>query len=315
MGDSPGDVDDGLSPAEAFAILGNELRLTILRTLWEAEADSLPYAALRRRVEYGDDGNFSYHLNKLTGHFVRKTPEGYALRYAGEQVIRAVVAGTLTEDPSLGPTVVDEPCPYCAARVEVTYREETLTVTCTDCAGVVGGAFPYGTFMSYGFPPAGLVGRTLPEVIDAAHSLYDSKLLPMMNGVCPECAGRVEVSFDVCEDHRTDDGLCPACETRFSVWSEYRCGRCRYRRRSAVWFQALNHPAVVSFYHEHAGLEETVPFRKLTADNASLVRDISTSVLSTEPYRFRVRIPVETATLTVELDDRLDVVSVERPET
>lgn len=306
------DIDSEISPAEAFAILGNENRLSILRTLWEAEEASLSYAELRRRVEYEGEGNFSYHLNRVLDHFVRKTDGRYALRYAGEQVVRAVVAGTLTADPSIGPSVVDDTCPYCGSPVELRYHEETLTVTCTACDGAVGDPYPEGTILSYGFPPAGLVGRSSTEVIDAAHTLYDGKILPMMNGVCPECSGTVDVSFDICQDHETADGICEHCEGRFAVWAAYRCTRCHYRRQSAVWFEALNHPAVISFYHEHAGLEETVPFRKLTSDNAPLVRGITETVLSTDPHRFRVEIPFESATLVVELDESLTVVAVDR---
>lgn len=300
-----------LSPAEAFSILGSELRLAILQALWEADAP-LSFADLHGRVDRDDSGNFNYHLGRLVGDFVRKTDDGYELRYAGETVVRSIVAGTMTEEPSLPPTRVDERCPYCDAPVEVRYEEEVLTVTCTECAGVVGGDYPEGTYMSYGYPPAGLVGRSLPEVVSAAHVLYDSKILPMMSGVCPECAGEVETTFDVCEAHEDDDGLCGRCGTRYAVWSEYVCNRCRYRRKSAVWFEALNHPAVVSFLHEFAGLEETVPFRKLTSENAEIVQDITETVLSTDPYRFRVRIPVDGRALLVDIDERLDVTSVDR---
>lgn len=300
-----------LSPAEAFSILGNELRLSVLQVLWDADGP-LPFAALRRRVDRDDSGNFNYHLGRLVDVFVRKTDDGYELRYAGEKVVRSIVAGTITEDPSHPPTAVDEHCPYCDAPVEVRYDEEVLTVTCTECPGVVGGEFPDGTYMSYEFPPGGLVGRSLEEVVTVAHVLYDAKLHAMLSGVCPECAGSVAISFDVCEDH-DEDGLCGRCGTRYSVWTEYVCEQCRYRRRSAVWFRALNHPAVVSFLHEHAGLDEPVPFRKLVEDNAEIVRDITESVRSTDPYRFRVRIPVDDRVLLVDIDEDLEVASVEGP--
>ena len=53
-------------------------------------------------------------------------------------------------------------------------------------------------------------------------------------------------------------------------------------------------------------------FRKLTEDNAWFVRDISTSVTDTDPYRFRVAIPIEDVALVVAMDNTLTVLSVER---
>ncbi|PSQ07990.1 transcriptional regulator, partial [Halobacteriales archaeon QS_5_68_33] len=75
-----------LSPDEAFAALGNEARLEILRTLGASDGP-LTYAELYERVEYDDPSNFSYHLNKLAGHFVRKTDRGYGLWDAGRRVV------------------------------------------------------------------------------------------------------------------------------------------------------------------------------------------------------------------------------------
>lgn len=302
--------DGGAAAADAFAVLGNETRVETLVALWRA-SDPVPFATLRRDVAPDDTGNFSYHLGKLADHFVEKTDDGYVLRFAGEQVVRAVLAGTITERRSLPTDELDEHCVYCGGAVEMAYEDEHISVRCTECEGVVGREFPPGTYMHYGFPPAGLVDRTREEAVDAAHVLYDSKISPMMKGVCPECAGRVHLSYDVCEDHHAGERtLCPQCDTRYEVWAIYECEHCRYRRASAMWFAALNHPAVIAFYHEH-GLDETIPFRKLTGENARFVRDITQEVVDTDPYRFEVRIPVDGEAIVVELDAALDVLSVE----
>jgi DNA-binding transcriptional ArsR family regulator len=307
------DDDGALDPASAFSILGNETRLTILHELGEA-AGPLSFGELRAAVAPDDTGNFNYHLGKLVDHFVRKTDDGYELRYAGEQVVRAVRAGTMTRDPTLAPRTIDERCPYCGTPVEMSYDDERILVRCPDCDGVAAGEYASGTIMNYGFPPAGLAGRSREAVVDAAHVLYDSKVTPMMKGVCPECAARVETSFDVCPDHDVGgSGVCPACDTRFEVWASFECENCRYSRRSAAWFAAANHPRVVSFYHDH-GLTEAIPFRKLTDDNAPYVRDVEVAVLATDPHRFEVTVPVDDEVLVVELDADLDVVeSTRRP--
>ena len=300
-----------IPPEEAFSILGNELRMEILRALWEA-GEPCPFSELRRQVAPEDRGNFSYHLGKLTGHFVRKTDEGYALRFAGEQVVRAALTGTITSDPKIPSTETDERCLYCGTRVRMEYDEEVLSVRCPTCGGVIGDPFPDGTCMHFEFPPAGLEGREHEEIIYAAHVLYDSKISPMMKGVCPECAGRIDISFDCCPDHEMrEDTLCPNCNMRYEVFARFECEHCLYGRQFPPWYAALNHPAVVAFYYRH-GLEEKIPFRKITWDNERFMRDVTSTVAGTNPYRFRVVVPIDDEQLVVTLDDRLDVLQVEK---
>ena len=301
--------------AAAFAVLGNELRMEILWALWESSEAVMPFAELRRQVAPEDTGNFNYHLGKLTDHFVRKTDEGYSLRVAGEHVIRAVLTGTITDDSTLAPAEIDEECAYCGSPVEMCYEEDFISVRCTSCGGVVDREYLPGTYMRYGFPPAGLVDRSREEAVDAAHVLYDSKVTPMMRGVCPECAGRVSTNFLVCDDHaEAESGLCQNCQTRYAVWVVYECRHCQYARQSALWFAVVNHPAAVAFLHEH-GLTESIPFRKLTGDNGRFIREITSSVVDTDPYRFRVTIPVDEDALVVSLDADLAVTAIDRRST
>lgn len=304
-------------PDDAFAALGNEVRIGILRALWDeydpfGKNNAVPFSELADRAGIDDSGNFNYHLGQLTDHFVRQTDDGYELRVAGLQVVRAILAGTFTRNVSLPSEAIDERCVYCGGIVEMAYDDAIISVRCTDCGGVVHGDFPSGTYMQYGFPAAGLRDRTREAAVDAAHILYDSKITPMMKGVCPECAGQITRSYDVCSDHDPgESGLCPRCDSRFEVWTNYECEHCAYGRRSAMWFAALTHPAVIAFYHDH-GLEETVPFRKLTWENARFVKDISETVLDTDPYRFRVTIPVGDDRIVVEMDEELAVTDVSR---
>lgn len=300
-----------ITATEAFAILGNETRMAILEALWEFEGPS-SFAVLREAVAPDDRGNFNYHLDKLTEHFVRKTDEGYDLRFAGEQVVRAVLRGTITSAPSIPSEETSERCVYCGATVEMAYEEEVISVRCTECGGVIGPEYPEGAYMHYQFPPSALEGRTPEEAIDAAHVLYDAKIAPMMKGICPECGGSIDISHEICDDHHADEsGLCPNCETRYELWSIMECEHCRYSRRAVVWFAALNHPAVVAFYHEH-GLDEKIPFRKLTWDNARFVRGVTGTVVETDPYRFRVTISIEEDAMVILLNESLDVLDVER---
>jgi hypothetical protein len=84
---------DCLPPDEAFAVLGNETRLAILLAL-EGADDPLAYSELKRAVGVYDSGRFNYHLDKLLGHFIDGTGNGYRLRDVGRRAAQAVVAET-----------------------------------------------------------------------------------------------------------------------------------------------------------------------------------------------------------------------------
>lgn len=297
--------------ADAFSVLGNETRMAVLGTLWEAD-EPMTYAELRREVAPDDRGNFHYHLGKLTDHFVRKSDGAYELRYAGEQVVRTVVTGTVTANPSIPPVEVDTACGYCGRRMELCYEDERITLRCTDCAELVADVMPRGAFIHCGFPPAGLEGRSPDELVEAAETLIEARAAQMLNGLCPECAGRTNADVRVCDDHAVDDaGHCPNCETRYEVWAILRCEQCRYQRRVSIWYAALHHPAVVSFLHDH-GHEEANPFRLFTSGFARFKRDIDVEVVQTEPYLFRVTLSIDGERLSVTVTEELAVEATER---
>jgi hypothetical protein len=307
----------GFSPEEAFLILGNKLRIQILRALWEADdpadhdSSAIAFSDLYQRVGADDSGQFNYHLNKLTGAFVRRTEDGYELREAGYQVIRAVLAGAINKNPSFEPTETAEKCPFCGSVVEVRYEDDRLTVRCTNCEGVVAGEFPPGTYMSFGFPPAGTEGRTPDELLESAHTWYDSMITPMFEGVCPECAGRTTASVEICEDHDPGDGrICDECDAAHEIWVQYVCERCKYARECLVWFELMNHPAVISFYYEHGDIQRNIPFKKLTWESSPYVGDISEEVISKNPLRVRVTIPHEDDELQVTVDEEVNIVEL-----
>lgn len=106
-GSDPGDGRaPGLTPGEAFSMLGNETRVALLQTLWNV-GRPITYSELKDHVGIRDSGRFNYHLDRLVGHFVDRVGGGYRLTVAGEQAVQAVNANMFTEDPSYWPSEVD----------------------------------------------------------------------------------------------------------------------------------------------------------------------------------------------------------------
>ena len=103
------DPEVDLSPAEAFAIHGNDLRVDVLRALADAEREGagpgdpygLSFSELYERVDAESTAGFAYHLDRLAGTFVSRSESGYRLTDLGERIIRAILAGTYNERPSL----------------------------------------------------------------------------------------------------------------------------------------------------------------------------------------------------------------------
>lgn len=113
--------EGGLPPDDAFGVLGNETRIEILQTLGEAD-EALSFTELRDRVGIRQGGQFNYHLEKVVGHFVGKTEEGYILRQPGRRVVQAVLSGAVTDEPDLDYTEIDEECWWCGAPIVVRYQ-------------------------------------------------------------------------------------------------------------------------------------------------------------------------------------------------
>ncbi|MEF8780625.1 MAG: helix-turn-helix domain-containing protein [Haloferacaceae archaeon] len=298
---------ESIAPDEAFKAVGNELRIEILRALARA-LEPVPFTTLQETVGMEDSGKFNYHLGKLTGHFVRRTDRGYELRHAGASIVRAIRAGGITEDPTLEPRTIDLPCPFCGADQEFSYAQETLQLRCPECAGVAEGPFPNGTIMYYEFPVAGLRSRTELEVARAAHRLYDSEVVAMVEGVCPLCAGQVDVELSVCFDHEPgEDGLCNACDSRYLAWCDCECPTCHHSRRFALWFRALLHPGVVGFYADAGDVSRPVPFPKLLTGEDPDFRDVTETLRSRDPLQIAVEIRAGDGACTVLVDENLDV--------
>lgn len=313
-----------LPPDDAFAVLGNETRMDILQTLGDADGQ-LSFSELRDRVGMRDSGQFNYHLGKVEGHFVSKTDDGYELRQAGRRVVGTVLSGAVTEDPVVEPTLIDEPCPICDAPSLVAFYQERLDHYCTECAGYYGATTPlhakasgdgdsgetreYGYIGSVPFPPAGLQGRTPEEVFQAACAWFMLELFAVANRVCPRCSAPLSESLSVCESHESTEGVCDECNSRHAVLVNFHCTNCLYEQSGAFGLALMATSDVLRFLLA-SGINPVSPGSQ-AAYYAALM-DYDEELLSMDPFKARFTFTLDDATLSLTVDDDLEVIDVTR---
>ena len=295
-----------LSPDDAFSLLGNETRIEILRALGEADRP-LSFTELRDQVGIRQGGQFNYHLDKLVGHFVRKNEEGYSLRRSSSRVIKAVLSGAVTEDPTIEPTQIDVPCTYCEAPVEVTYAQEMLEYYCTECAGAYRWKERESTIKGKPghlggapLPPAGVIGRSPEEAHQAAMSWGHLQIMGRSAGTCPACSAAMEQWWTVCEDHETGEDICPTCEQRFATQYHTRCTNCIEDGHGIFVNGLIANTEVLAFLTGH-GINFFEPL-----SNQWAAFDFDEDVRSTDPIQVRFTLAVDDDTLTLQVDERPD---------
>jgi hypothetical protein len=303
----------GLSPDEAFSVLGNETRVRILQTLGEASG-SLSFTELRDRVGIRQGAQFNYHLDKLVGHFVRKGEDGYALRQAGRRVVEAVLSGAITEDPAVERTEVGAwPCPYCGAPTEVAFREERVERYCTECPGLYDESATrsrpaverrYGDLGALTLPPAGVQDRSAAELLGAALTWSYAEWLVAAKDVCPRCSATVDRSVTVCEGHDDGEPFCDRCGRRQAVAFRVECENCNFEQGSIVSMHLAASTELLAF---------------LTARSVDPLVDpwnwgweYEEEVVSTDPFEGRFTFTVDSDSITLTADDDLDVIGAER---
>jgi len=308
----------GPHAVDAFKRIGDETRLAILLALWEAyepfaDDNALSFSELLDRVEYDTSGNFSYHLQKLEGHFVESTADGYRLKQSGHRLVRTIIAGSGLTDGELPPTEIDFDCRMCGEPLAITYENEQLYTVCTECEGRFesGTEVPPGAIMGFAFDPAGL-SRSSPEEIFAASVVRAmGKFTMQMGGFCPDCSGVVDGSIHICEDH-DPDGICPDCGRRDEIQARWVCRTCKNAGHGPPGPNLVLHPRVMAFYADRGldiGFDAT--------DFGTIVRtlkamsDHEQEVVSTDPIRVRVTIRYGDDQLRMIVDESTNVVAVE----
>ncbi|MWV39827.1 helix-turn-helix domain-containing protein [Natrialba sp. INN-245] len=296
-------TDDPLDTDAAFSLLADETRVRILEELGAATASPetgiprLSYADLKSRVDVRDSGRFNYHLTKLVGNYVAKEDEGYRLRWPGLVLYRTLVAGHLTDEaePAVDRFAVGTDCHRCGDSLEAHSYETLFRIRCRACDA---------TYTDVYVPTHGLVDRDRSGILAAVHRRSRTILDSMVSGQCPWCAR------DVTPEIHEHDGSLPSLHDARDLdpYAVYHCTDCTGFQYVPVSRCLLYHPATVAFYHDH-GLDLTeIPAWELPW----AVTDDATTVLASDPWRFRVRIELEDEAFVAELNDELEVVDTTR---
>ena len=295
------ECEDCVAPADAFALVSDETRLSILEALWRLD-DPVRFSELRSEVGVRDSAQFNYHLNKLTDQFVRKRDEaasgddanggassgGYELRTAGERIVQAILAGSFTEHPRRE-LAIDDPCTQCGEALTAHYEDEVLAIACPACGHGHG---------EYPFPPGGLHDRTDAEILAAFDQRVRHLHCLAKDWVCPECSGRMETTIERAGE----------CCLGTSLRADHVCEQCNHQLCSAVGLGLLDHSAVVSFYGDHGVALSETPYWRLDW----CVDDDPVTVLEERPWTVRIDIEADDETLQVTVDEDLSVVDTER---
>jgi hypothetical protein len=292
------DSDAEIDPPDAFHLFSHELRLEILFALWDAPEYSLAFAEIQSAVGERDSGKFTYHLGKLTGHFIEEVDGQYVLQYAGHRVIDAIQSGVFHTAPTVAPTEAPGECPRCGTTPTFGYDDHLATVACPDCERKL---------VEYPFDPGGFQGRSVVEAIEAFDQRTKFKWRLTSDGVCFVCAGRVAVAYtESSADMKHTDRYDEFFAADHPVLFHLSCENCSFYSYVPVGIRLLDSASTVGQLATRGVDVEADPLWGLPfVTEADCV-----TVRGRDPWDVLVEAPTPTGIVAVTLDGDADVSSI-----
>ncbi|QLG51060.1 ArsR/SmtB family transcription factor [Natrinema halophilum] len=277
---------------DAISSLGNAHRLEILLALDKVDQEhqkpwhTMSFTELYNAVNVDSSSQFSYHLDRLDGQFVRETPDGYRLTYSGHKIVRAILSDLYESTSTFDDRDVAGVCLSCEeASLLATLDAEQFRIRCTSCEAILVTDF---------FPQSQTRGRTSAEIIESFGYRIWSMYVQLRGGICPECFGPIDTDVDVYEY----DGK--------SIYLHVNsCRECRHRISLPIEVAVAFHPAVRYLFWKHDISLLDVPlwefFEYLTAGV------IVTDIVSDDPFVASFEITLADESLSFTMDDTTTV--------
>jgi hypothetical protein len=278
----------GAHVREAFQLLADETRLDIIEHLRCAEDGPVSYAEIKSALGIQDSGRFNYHLDKLSGTFISKSEEGYALSFSANTLYQAILSTRpIAEHPSLTFDVA-ESCPECGSTFEIRYEHEFIVSQCPNCE-----AQSFG----YPFPPGGFEGRTDEETLRAMVQRMYHHVSLAQQGVCPYCSGKMTAEW--LTDHDT--------EFSSDVLVHYTCSLCEMELYTSVVGMIEQHSAVVSLFDDYdIDRREMMPW-----EFRSHAPPEDVTIRSKEPLHIEVPVTIDGDEFTVHVGENMEIADIE----
>ncbi|MFB6125012.1 MAG: ArsR family transcriptional regulator [Halanaeroarchaeum sp.] len=287
---------------EAFSLVGNEVRATILTTLAVGEDDSVrtptatgsgtaeptfSFSELRERVDPSmDSSQFNYHLQRLVPTFVVKDEDGYRLHPRGIKLYRAIAAGTYTREAVLAPIEAGFDCHFCNSPVVGRYEDDRFTIRCPTCRH---------RYASHLLPPSVVDDKT--DLFRRVDRVTRATLSAVADGVCPTCLNELDGDLLAAEDADVED-------VHLDVVVARHCSRCGDRWFASVGEMLVHDAELIGFASERGLDVTTTP----TWEMPFVATDRHMTVESRDPWRLTLAVPVAGDILSLTVDASLSVV-------
>ena len=295
---SPPQADGLRDLSDPFCILGDAVRMSVLRELAAADAEG---DGIRSFSELFDASNadttveFASHLRQLVGLYVTKRAETYELTPAGLKLTRAIAGNPAPDSVDYEPVTVPDPCPFCAAEtLALNMTDSYASVSCRTCERVL---------LKLPSSPGGHRANG-DDLLSAFDSYQRHRIAQMADGVCPNCAASIEQSVERPAEDRKNR-LPDNPEERLQLAMS--CDECGYQLRCPVTLSVLTYPEVISFYHDHG---ENVRDRPLWSVGA----EWRESIVSEDPWCALVSTRLDDDVLDLFLDAAGTVIASRRSE-
>jgi DNA-binding transcriptional ArsR family regulator len=298
--------DDTVDVEELFTLLGNGVRMQIMRVLWERfdfaqyvieNDEGTNFATIREAAGVDDSGNFNYHLSQLNGTLIEQQADGYVLTPLGYDLMRTLDRYGDYRYATLEEWTVEDPCPFCSGSLKAQYRRQILETRCTDC-GAIGGS---GNFTFVELPAFGVRDLSRRELLDAAALALLSKVRWAIKGICWDCHAPMDTTLELCGNHdRGENGICAACDLRYQTAVRVACDTCGTAGEGPILEYVIATPAVAAFFDER---HPEVSYDQLWRFRIAALATATEAVVATDPVTVAVTFDLDEASHRVTVRD------------